>query len=551
MATTFESQPLVAPLNDEALKALRNLIPQTQQRPASALERDRHLPSKQYHQARESLEKAIDDLSTVTESLNDRAYHHKTKYIKTKGRKQREQAEAGSDAETAVTAEEAEADARYEAFQKKTEELTKIMDMSIRGVIDDLAWVSEYPDTLKSVVDKVHDSSDELRRNFDPANPNPPKRRARQRQVSDDDDDDEVMQDNEEQGEEVEDASTERSGRPGEPHTLDPSETPHLQLASAFADKTRAYNSQSLTDRYARDNNYKGWKAALWDAQNPGDNPPPMPHETLWFAAEEGRSARTVTSASTQHGGRGGSRSAGNNDASFTEPGDDDDPELEISGENARMRCPITLLPYEIPMTSKNCNHSYEKTAIMQMLENSPAELSAEQEAELGRMTDTRRRTARRADMNSRQPRRVRCPDAGCNVDINGEDDLYENQLLKRRVARYLARETQKNALATSDIDEDDDDYMRDRVKGTQRKPVGVGSSPMVPLSDRRARASERVKNERSSRIDLRTSMVPDSQAPAEEESSIQQSVNTSPRSQASVSRPPRGTQIVELEDDD
>ena len=73
----------------------------------------------------------------------------------------------------------------------------------------------------------------------------------------------------------------------------------------------------------------------------------------------------------------------------------------------------------------------------------------------------------------------------------------------------------------------------------------------MAPSAGPRNRASGRIKNEKPSGVGGRASVVPDSQMPAERDNSVQQSVNGTSRSQASVSRPPRGTQIVDLEDDD
>jgi E3 SUMO-protein ligase NSE2 len=276
-----------------------------------------------------------------------------------------------------------------------------------------------------------------------------------------------------------------------------------------------------------------------------------MPHETLWFAVEEGRAQSASFSSTQQSRRRGNKRGAPSNETSFTEPGsqeeeeeeeEESEDELEIASENTRIRCPITFLPYTNPMTCKKCNHSYERDAILQMLENSPVPLSGDQRREVAAIRDVRAQARREAELLALQPRRVQCPEAGCSVAINGEDDLYENQLLKRRVAKMLAREAQKNALATSDIEDDDEDEdNEDVVRGTQRKPVGVTSSPVAPRSAK----VKHVKNERISSAGgagRRDSVVPDSQVDgAGDEAS----------SQGSASRPPRGTQILDLDDDD
>jgi hypothetical protein len=514
MASTFEPQPLGAPLNDDALRNLKDLVPQPQLR--TALERDRHTPTKRYLQSRDLLRKAAETLADITGDLNQGANKSKTRHLRVKARREKERAEAPAEEDGGEAAgAEAVADARYEEFQRKAEELTKKMDMSIRGIIDDLNWLSEYPDILKAVIEKAQDSVEEQRRNFEGKDGTSSRRKRRQRPNSDEGGEDEEMEDGDEEEEDQE--PVRRPRRANEPSSVDPSETPHIQLSTALVDQCRRWNSQSLTDRYARDNYYKGWKGSLWDGQNPGENPPPMPHETLWFAVEEGRSA-TVSFSSTQPGRQRSAHSGPANDASFTEPGEDEGDDLEISAENTRIRCPLTLLPYKVPMTSRNCNHSYEKTAILELLLNCTT-----------------------------QPKKVKCPETGCNADINGEEDLYENQLLKRRVARILARQAQQNAPATSDIDEDDDDD-DGVVKGTQRKPVGLGSSPVTPATGRRD-ARTIVKDEKAfiSRADGRDSVIPDSQIDGVGAIPL----HGSPRNQAPASRPPRSTHIVDLEDDE
>ena len=541
MAPIFQPQPLAAPLNDDAIKALQNLLPQKDQR--AGARPIHHVPTEQYNKSRDYLKEAANLLTTLTGDLNDRAYELKTKHLKAqKRRRDKEDQEDG--AEDDEVAAEADADAKHEAYQQKVEALTKKMDLSIRGVIDDMSWLAEYPETLKNVIQKAEDSAEEQRRNFQARSPTPTRRAARKRRISDDDDEAMGGDSGERNEDDGEAESSTRPPRSRQPATLDPSETPHSQLSTAIAQQTRTWTSQTLTDKYAKDNVYKGWKKVLWDSHNPGEHPPPIPHESLWFAAEEGRSATTSFSSTQQR--RGAKRSAptqnSNGEASFTEPGEDDDDELEIAGEHVRIKCPITLLPFKVPVTSKNCNHSFERAAIMEMLNNSHAPLDAQQEAELQQIRDPRRRVARREDLMALQPSRVKCPDAGCHVYINGEEDLFENQALQRRVARLLSQQQKTDAMATSDIDEDEDDE-DDVVRGTQRKPVGLGSSP-VPQSAGR-RNAKLVKNERVSGDGVRDSVVPDSQF---EES---MGGGETPGSQGSASRPPRGTQIVDLEDDE
>jgi SUMO ligase MMS21 Smc5/6 complex component len=53
------------------------------------------------------------------------------------------------------------------------------------------------------------------------------------------------------------------------------------------------------------------------------------------------------------------------------ENGDDDD--IEIEGEHISLKCPLTLLPFKDPVTSKKCPHSFERNAILPMIQSSEA----------------------------------------------------------------------------------------------------------------------------------------------------------------------------------
>ena len=104
---------------------------------------------------------------------------------------------------------------------------------------------------------------------------------------------------------------------------------------------------------YAQNNDYVGFKKLVHDAQFPGDDAPPMPHSSTWFSDQpsdnsNSHTSRTVVSPGTQPAG-----------------GDD---ELTVASERISTKCPITLLPMKDPVTSTKCPHSFEREAILSMI---------------------------------------------------------------------------------------------------------------------------------------------------------------------------------------
>ncbi|KIX96515.1 uncharacterized protein Z520_07781 [Fonsecaea multimorphosa CBS 102226] len=488
--TQFEPQPLTAPLNEEAVRSLSELQHQ----------RDRET------KAREHLKKAAQLLTDMTGELNDRAYLRRARHSKEKARR-REAANNGTE-DGGAGAEEneedpavAEADARYEEFQRKVEALTKRMDLSIRGVIDDMAWLAEYPATLKAVVEKAQESMGEPRR--DHQTQSLTQRTRQRRRVVDDGDEAAEQNQNEEEEEQEDDNDVDAGPSSRSRHqtsmlpTIHPADTPHISLSTALTQQARTWTSKTLTERYARNNDYRGWYRVLYDAKNPGESAPPMPNESLWFAAEEGR-INSLSSSQRRHHPQGSNA----DETSMTEEEEDED-EVEIAAEKTRLKCPITLLPYIDPVTSKNCNHSYERAAILSMLSTSTdfAPFTQDQLAELSQLGNNQKQRARRE--REIRIKQVKCPE--CNTPLI-EADLVDNPALKRRVARLLAQERRDN-LATSDVDgeshsdDDDDDGDGHNVRGTQRRPAALGSSSPPPLPSSVRKSAKQIKAERMSGV--------------------------------------------------
>ena len=58
-----------------------------------------------------------------------------------------------------------------------------------------------------------------------------------------------------------------------------------------------------------------------------------------------------------------------NGSASQQAPATNDDEEVAIASEKKSLKCPITLLTMNDPLSSTKCPHSFERSAILGMLE--------------------------------------------------------------------------------------------------------------------------------------------------------------------------------------
>lgn len=112
--------------------------------------------------------------------------------------------------------------------------------------------------------------------------------------------------------------------------------------------------------RYATHNNYVGFKRIVHDALHPGDDAPPVPHPDTWFPE----------SPHASNSGQARTRNARNHHQTDADLSDDD---IAIAREKTSLKCPITLLPFRDPVTSKKCPHSFEKEAILSMISQSGA----------------------------------------------------------------------------------------------------------------------------------------------------------------------------------
>lgn len=235
----------------------------------------------------------------------------------------------------------------------------------------------------------------------------------------------------------------------------------HLFQKKTEDSKTR-YQSFSLNQRYATNNDYRNFKRVVHDAKHPEDDIP-VPHERTWFP-EESAPAPGVTT----HGQDGE---------------DESDDDVAVSRATVSTKCPLTLQEFNEPYTSKKCPHSFEKSAILQMISQSSHKID-EREGPRGQMVGGTERF-------------VQCPVSGCSSQLTS-DDLQTDNLLIRKIkriqhSRRLAEEeeqddgdvtrrgsTQRRATILDDDEDDDDDVVDvdDMVDGEEARQSRVKLEP-------------------------------------------------------------------------
>ncbi|KAI5284890.1 hypothetical protein KEM54_000982 [Ascosphaera aggregata] len=167
------------------------------------------------------------------------------------------------------------------------------------------------------------------------------------------------------------------------------------------------WERMNMIKRYAYNNDYKTFKRSVHEALYAyHDEAPPLPNPSMWF------------DDISQESGKRSCRSAA------AEESDDD---LAIEREKISLTCPITLLPFKQPVTSRKCPHSFEKSAILDMIRQSE-------------------------DRTTQQGKRVHCARCPvCHMMLT-EADLADDPVLARKVRRQYEREERVG------YDDDDDD---------------------------------------------------------------------------------------------
>ena len=407
----------IAPLNDAAQSALDLLLQTHSSRKLKA-----------------NLEAAATSISEIAGSLNEAGGEARKEYARRLARLEANGQEASKDDTV-----------KLETLTGRIGADTKRLDMTMREIVDNNYFVESLPEILGDVRSKTQEISTQITTTT--LTHTQPRNRRRDAHA---------------EVEGAETASDENAdGHPGldEEQTLhppapSPESAPSAIYKSSLASHIDAWNSKSLTSRYTTSNHYVGFYRIVHDAKHVDDTAPPVPHASAWFGGEE------------------------NPDASLLEEPASEDEELEIAAERTSTRCPITMLPFRNPVTSTKCPHSFERSAIINMMH---------------KPTKSR---SQKSQGHTQQEKEVACPVCGLRLT---EKDLRPDPALLRKVKRIEAVEKRAQE---ENSDEDDDD---DEPRGTQRRAALIGSSP-ASASKIMAR---RVKEERMSGLSRAVSSQP------------------------------------------
>ncbi|GKZ99679.1 mRNA cap guanine-N7 methyltransferase [Aspergillus niger] len=247
------------------------------------------------------------------------------------------------------------------------------------------------------------------------------------------------------------------------------------QFEDELRGKMEEYEGLSLTRRYSTNNSYIGFYKIIHEAKHIGDEIPPPPHPSTWFAhLEEPHSQSqpqshpsTSTSASTTTTRQTRPTRARPQPPSEEEDDDDNDDEIAIQTERISLKCPLTLLPFRDPVTSTKCPHSFEREAIFTMISGS------------NQMVPDPRGSS--GSGRAKRVRSVKCP--VCEVQLT-EFDLRSDPVLVRRVKRAEMAELRRREREMLDDGEDDQDGGDGGGGGGKRKRSGRRRGSAVEVDD-------------------------------------------------------------------
>ncbi|EZF31796.1 hypothetical protein H109_07186 [Trichophyton interdigitale MR816] len=464
------------------------------------------------------LSHATGALSDSVGDTNDRLTEAKGRLEKLRRRRrereERRQREAGeekdnelgdgndSSAERQREAEKfAQREEKLAQFEQLVKNTTERLEGGMRSLVDTEVQADKMLDLLSNILAQ---NSAEV-----PTKPQARARRARRNQ-----DEEDSVADDDEQDEETE--------PPVEVEVIPASRT----IADGLADKKREWESLSLAQRYGTNNSYKQFYRVLHESKHSGMDVPPLPHPSTWFQSldvsresnsqNKRRKKKRSQLAQTAEGvmeegdvddeglqpsssGDENSNESGEEDDNSEHGEDDEDGEDEEGGEEEEptqedtqdassgdevmiksekfsITCPLTLRPFDEPVSSTKCPHSFERSAIESMLSRS------RQNTFVPLPNDSSR---------GRNMRCVKCP--VCNVLITMHD-LKRDPVLIRRVKkaiRMAAAEAEENN--DEDGDEGEDVEMDEDDSVLMRRSKAANVERRVVVKSERTRSPSRI----------------------------------------------------------
>ena len=218
------------------------------------------------------------------------------------------------------------------------------------------------------------------------------------------------------------------------------------------------------------------------ESEYPGDNIPPLPPVSTWFSHLEevpddaetpSRRKRRKQAELDQRRQQAGDNveKGGGEDSEQEQQVKAEGEDIAINSEKTSLRCPITLLRFKDPVTSTKCPHSFERSAIEDMIKRG----------------GTNRRGGRHHAGGVKG--RVQCPVCTAQLTLK---DLTTDPVLVRRVRRA-------NEMDAREDDDDDSADEEDR-------------DVMLEAETRRKKKSLPIKTEKTRSPSSERSMVPDTQ---------------------------------------
>ncbi|KAL6232715.1 zinc-finger of the MIZ type in Nse subunit-domain-containing protein [Aspergillus navahoensis] len=377
-------EPPIAPLTDTGRQALLAL-----------------LRSQNLRQLKTHIEHVEAKLTDAAGEVNERLTDAK---VRAKKRAERERDRGASrtmtdavdgdgDGGENMDGEDGEEAARLRELEESVEAVTGRLDENMRRAVDSAVRV----DGLGEVLGKLQGEAEAS------ANANNQRQRQRRRRLA------EV----EDEGEEGEGDLYEATPEP----EVDRKELSLKErLERTMAENQTKWNEMTLTERYSKHNDYVGFYRIIHEAKNPGEDMPPLPHASTWFAHLEDPNTPTRLSSDAAR-----SRNTRQRPHNTSSASDSDD--LAIERERISLRCPLTLLPFRDPVTSTKCPHSFEREAITSMIDQSAMTVPA---------------APSKSGRGGRRIRAVQCPICS---EVLTNNDLREDPVLLRRVRRVEARQ--------------------------------------------------------------------------------------------------------------
>ncbi|EDN09885.1 hypothetical protein I7I51_07304 [Histoplasma capsulatum] len=258
-------------------------------------------------------------------------------------------------------------------------------------------------------------------------------------------------------------------------------------LRKELKEKKAQWKGTSLTDRYTTNDKYIGFYRIVHESKYPGDEIPPLPHPSTWFADVEQPTTASLSEVTTTNAT--GSTNGGNAGSTV-----DDSDDLAIHSERASLCCPITLLPFTEPVKSKKCPHSFERRAIVAMIERSKKRIVI---------------PANGTNGAGPAGKRVGCVDCPiCSVPISMHD-LEVDVVAVRRLRRAEERRRMEEEEEGGEDREEEDVYGDDDGVG-----IALGSVGRMGKGKAKGRAEVKAEREQGTQREgsRELSVVPDTQ---------------------------------------